>query len=154
MHLQIKENTNMKREEKKQDYHNVCAIKSEEAVVILFWRLDPRPVRGEVDIKMIYKNDAEVSRKYHHLAKTLIREAGLIEGYNPNCWNYSDWISGTSSGSNKIHENPSIVFTCLNPPDHEPKSKHQPKRIPKSTNTGLSELELKVTNTPINFPKL
>ncbi|WZZ64639.1 hypothetical protein YC2023_076009 [Brassica napus] len=74
-----------------------------------------------------YIIQAEVSRKYHQHAKTLIRVAGLIEGYNPNCWKYSDWISGTSSGSNKILENPSIVLTCLNPPDHDPKSKRQHK---------------------------
>ncbi|CAN6931781.1 unnamed protein product [Brassica oleracea] len=36
-----------------------------------------------------YIIQAEVSRKYHQHAKTLIRVAGLIEGYNPNCWKYS-----------------------------------------------------------------
>ena len=36
-----------------------------------------------------FKPKAEVSRKYHQHAKTLIRVAGLIEGYNPNCWKYS-----------------------------------------------------------------
>ncbi|CAN6877693.1 unnamed protein product, partial [Brassica oleracea] len=36
-----------------------------------------------------YIVQAKVSRKYHHLAKTLIHVAGLIEGYNPNCWKYS-----------------------------------------------------------------
>ncbi|WZZ14306.1 hypothetical protein YC2023_107395 [Brassica napus] len=62
------------------------------------------------------------------------RVKGLIE----------DWISGTSSGSNKILENPSIVAMCLNPPDHDPKNKRHHKRISKLTNTATKVLELGV----------